>query len=480
MKRSRNRLIYGVSILLVIGFLATSLASYVVSLYSIRKEISQNALPLTSDTVYSEIQRDLLRPVLISSVMANDTFLKDWVINGEKDKAEISKYLNQIKTKYHAFTSFFVSDKSLLYYHADGVLKKISTIEERDEWYFRVRQMPAAYEINVDPDMANKDEIAIFINYKVYDYNGQFIGAAGLGLAITKVKELVDTYQKRYNRRIFFIDQAGASVFYGSRIEDRFNINDIDGLSTHAKNILSNEYNSFKYQKNGKTFYLNTRYIKELKVFLLVEQAEEAAVALILNALLLNLLICSIITVVVFFLMRFVINAYQHKLERMATTDKLTGLLNRHAFEIIIDQSFKDYKRKKEPISILMLDIDYFKKVNDKYGHLVGDKVIQNIAKQTESQIRSSDALCRWGGEEFLVLLKNCDIDNAYVMAEKIRKTIKESAVDSSAEEVSVTVSIGIAQFKVSERLDELLLRADEALYRAKDRGRDMSELEAR
>ncbi|MBL0932905.1 MAG: GGDEF domain-containing protein, partial [Alphaproteobacteria bacterium] len=135
--RERSLLAAAVAGLLIVGFLATSLGSYFVSRSSVREAVLRAELPLTSDSVYSEIQRDLIRPILISSVMAADTFMRDWVMDGEKDSAPIVAYLNEIKRRYSAFTAFYVSDRTKVYYHADGVLKSVREDEPRDEWYFR-------------------------------------------------------------------------------------------------------------------------------------------------------------------------------------------------------------------------------------------------------------------------------------------------------------------------------------------------------
>src|SRR5471030_1429938 len=120
-------------------------------------------------------------------------------------------------THYGAYTAFFVSNSSLTYYHAKGVLKQIKADEPRDAWYFRVRDMKEPYEINVDPDMANKDNLTFFINYKVYDYKDQFIGAAGVGLTVDAVIKLIDKYQQRYQRSVYFVDTFGRLVLTGAR-----------------------------------------------------------------------------------------------------------------------------------------------------------------------------------------------------------------------------------------------------------------------
>ena len=124
----KKKLIIALSVILIIGFLTTSLVSYFVSRASLRSQIDEMALPLTSDNIYSEIQRDLIKPVLISSFMAHDTFLIDWILGGEKNVAQITQYLKEIKTQYNTFTSFFVSEKTKIYYQAEGILKKVLSL----------------------------------------------------------------------------------------------------------------------------------------------------------------------------------------------------------------------------------------------------------------------------------------------------------------------------------------------------------------
>ncbi len=198
-----------ICVLLLTGFLINSISSYWVSRNNVRKTIVESSLPLTSDNVYSEIQRDLLRPIFISSLMANDTFLRDWVIAGEEEIDPIVRYLNEIRVKYGTITSFFVSEQTKNYYHYSGVLKQVSEEDWRDSWYFRVRDMDQPYEINVDPDLANRDEMTIFINYRVYDFGGRFIGATGVGLTVGSVNRLISSYEAKFNRQIYFTNNEG-------------------------------------------------------------------------------------------------------------------------------------------------------------------------------------------------------------------------------------------------------------------------------
>ena len=266
---SQRSLVLTLIALLGAGFLATSLLSYYASRTSIRDSIVNTELPLTSDTVYSEIQKDLVRPILISSMMSRDTFLRDWVVAGEQDSGQMTRYLNEVMTHYGAYTAFFVSNNSLTYYQAKGVLKKVSTTEPRDIWYFRVRDMGTPYEINVDVDMANQDSLTFFINYKVYDYQNNFIGAAGVGLTVDAVIKLIDTYQQRYQRSVYFVDTEGRIVLtgadggpQGARVGQA--LSELDSMKELMAKLPKPHSGSFEYMTQGQGHFLNVRFIPEL------------------------------------------------------------------------------------------------------------------------------------------------------------------------------------------------------------------------
>lgn len=309
---SKPKFLLLLSVILVAGFVSTSLVSYFVSLNSLRKEIDTSSLPLTSDNIYSEIQRDLLQPIFITSLMANDTFLKDWILSGEKDIEPVTKYLKEILKQYGTFTSFFVSENTYNYYQANGVLKKVSPTEERDIWYFRVKEIPGDYEINVDPDMANNDAMTIFINHKVRDYEGEYLGATGVGLTISSVNYMINKYANKYDRNIYFVDQSGKVQLHNFSNDLMIsNLIQVPKLQENISKLLSKEISNITYKNNNQTFHLNTRYIEELDWFLFVEQSEEKAIKNINKALWSNLFLCLIITIIVLALTFFSLNIYQ-------------------------------------------------------------------------------------------------------------------------------------------------------------------------
>lgn len=315
---SRYRWAWLVCLLLLVGFLTNAISSYLVSKRNVRQTIVETSLPLTSDNVYSEIQRDLLRPVFISSLMANDTFLKDWALEGESDESAITKYLHELKVKYSTVSSFFVSEKTRKYYHPEGLLKEIKEGEPRDLWYFRVRDMEDDYEINVDPDLANRDEMTIFINYRVTDYRGDFIGATGVGLTVNRVNHLISRYEAKYERQIYFVDTSGKMVLRPSNspMLNYARLQDIEGLGERSEDLLAGNLGNLAYRRDGKNRLLNCRYVPELGWFLIVEQTEEAMLAPFRKELFVNILIALLTTAVVAWIFIAAIKRHQGRLER--------------------------------------------------------------------------------------------------------------------------------------------------------------------
>ena len=479
-QKKNNKLIYNVSLLLIIGFVATSLASFYVSRAALRSQIESSVLPLTGDNINAKIQRDLLLSVNLSSFMAQSTFLKDWVMQGEKDIDKITQYLSGIKKQYNTTSSFFVSDKTRIYYYEKGAFRKLKQEDTDDLWYFRVRSMKTDYEINVDTDKANNQSMTIFINYRVYDNENNFIGATGVGLTVNFMENMIKEYQNKYNRNIYLTDEKGNLKLSGVNQADRVNnINNIQGISNHADEVLSKKINYLRYKKNGKTAHVSIRYLPELKWFLLVEQVEKKWTSEIFSTILANFIVCAVISICILILTYMTISSFQTKLEKLASTDGLTGIYNRHSFDILMAQIMKDSARKKFDWSIISFDIDFFKKINDEYGHPAGDKVLKHIVSLTQDFLRESDAFCRWGGEEFLIVLKECNLDDAYLIAEKIRKAVAGTSVVYKGNEIGFKISLGVAQFHPGEDQECLFYRVDKLLYLAKDNGRNRSEKES-
>mgnify|MGYP000273458843 CR=1 FL=1 len=181
-------------------------------------------------------------------------------------------------------------------------------------------------------------------------------------------------------------------------------------------------------------------------------------------------IIISLITIIVFLITIILLKRRRDKFEHMAMHDQLTGLFNRHYLQDMASRKISSAIRHQRPLSLLMLDIDHFKIINDTHGHPAGDAVLQQVAKLLQEQIRDEDIIIRYGGEEFVILLDQCDVIEAEYKAQHLRKIVETL----NPNKIFVSVSIGVAQLNSSDKnCSELLKRADLAVYQAKERGRN-------
>jgi two-component system cell cycle response regulator len=163
----------------------------------------------------------------------------------------------------------------------------------------------------------------------------------------------------------------------------------------------------------------------------------------------------------------------RQQLKSLALTDQLTGLLNRHAIHTSLEQLVARYARHGHPFSLILGDLDKFKRVNDSYGHNVGDDVLIETANRLQNHVRAGDIVCRWGGEELLVVLPDTELDSALAVAEKLRCAVGETPMAAGGQSIKQTISFGVTGYHNGEHIDTTIMRADSALYLAKEGGRN-------
>jgi diguanylate cyclase (GGDEF)-like protein len=157
-----------------------------------------------------------------------------------------------------------------------------------------------------------------------------------------------------------------------------------------------------------------------------------------------------------------------------ATTDNLTRALNRTRFQLIIEREMEMVKRYNQSLSMIMFDIDHFKRINDQYGHTVGDSVLKAVADIVRENTRKTDYFIRWGGEEFMILSSGVNLDKEYKLAKKIRKVIEKYEFKNVGR---ITVSLGVTEFKDTDTVNSFIKRADAAMYKAKKISRNRVEV---
>ena len=199
------------------------------------------------------------------------------------------------------------------------------------------------------------------------------------------------------------------------------------------------------------------------------------AMELMIHPLMMAVIGCAIAEV----LFRSRVRAFndRQRLHHNAMTDPLTALLNRRAMEGQLQVEHARSSRHHDTYGLIMGDLDLFKHVNDTHGHDVGDEVLKELAERIQESVRIEDAVARWGGEEFLILLPATASEEALIVAEKIRRKVNEKAFPTSAGPLAITLSLGVAVYNRDPEPAEVIKRADQALYRAKENGRNRVEI---
>ena len=359
-RRIKLGLIIGLSLLLFFGFFIINVVNYEVAKNSIRRGILNATLPLVSDNLYSEIQADLISPVEVSAMMANDTFLKDWILSGEKDIDLITKYLLAINKRYGYVSTFFVSERTGRYYHYKGLQKTISPEDEHDVWYYRFKKINVDYELDVDTDEAAKGRLTVFINHRLTDSEGNFLGITGVGIAMDQIGALLKKYQDRYQTNVFMVNKDLLIMIHPDRaLIEKNTVFDMLGFEHEKEEFFkkAKPYATTEYDHEGRHFIISARYIPEFKWYLIVEQVEDTVLADIRMNFIRNVTIGIVVTIMIIFVNILLVNFFQGKLENM------TGELIEKNRDL--EKALKEVKR----LSGLLPICAHCKKIRDDKGY---------------------------------------------------------------------------------------------------------------
>lgn len=480
MKIKNNfHIVIAVSALMITLSLGISFLNFIVSLRSTEADLKTRSLPLTVDNIYTEIQKHVIEPNLIASMMAHDTFLKDWLINDEQNSEKIVSYLETIKNKYGMFVAFLVSEKTQSYYTQNGFLEHLSVSKPDNGWYFNFKKIQGDNEINLDFNNNLDNSLIMFINHKIYDNNYHFVGATGIGIKISYINDMLKRFRQEYNFTVMFVNEEGEIVLSERTNSMTQNISDTPELRILKDKIIVKESKIIEYEKNGETYLLKTKYIPELNLYLLVEAKLDYFIQNVRQTFYINLAASLLATIIITLVIIRMIRGYNRKLEFLARHDSLTKLYNRSAFNEVISDFIHLAHREKNPLSLIFFDLDNFKAINDTHGHQTGDDVLIRISELLKIRLRRTDIISRWGGEEFIVGLINTDLENASLIAETLRQAFEEDSRLIRLSSGSVTASFGVVVLEPEDSLHTLMSRADTAMYRAKELGKNRVEISA-
>lgn len=469
----KYKVIGAIAGLLLSASIISSIVNYKMDVESTQTQLKNISLPLSIDNIYTEIQQRMIEPLIVSSLMSNDTFMKDWLISGEKDVPNISKYLKEIQDKYKLFTSFLVSDNTKNYYHPKGIIDKINIKNSEDKWYSDFKNNSEDYEVNLDFNKNLGNSLIMFINYKVRDYKDNFLAATGVGIELFNIEEMLNSFKDKYKYDVYFLNTDGEIILFSKKLNKRGNIENIEGLKDIKPEIFLKTINQLEYKNRDGEYLLSTKYIEKLKLYLLVEINKDEYLHDLKKRFYMNLFISILVTFIIVLIIVYAINIYQKQLEDMAGEDTLTKLANRRKFNDFFEKNYSRYQKDIKKLTLILIDIDDFKEINDTFGHLVGDRALVRFSQILKHELRQTDEIARWGGEEFAILLVDVKKEDAIEIAKKLKNSIKEDKKLFDMLNKQMTISLGLGELASEDSQDGLIQKVDNALYEAKNSGKD-------
>ena len=470
----KYRVVFIIVFLLMALSTSLSYMNYIISLESTHERLKSRSLPLSTDNIYTEVQKNIIEPNLIGSMMAEDTFLKDWLLTREQNSVEdIREYLEAIKNKYGMLETFLASDETKNYYTSKGFVETMKEDNPTNGWYYSFKKSSSKNEINLDHNEHINNTMIMFINHKIYDSTYNIIGATGVAYKTSYIDDMLKKFRIDYSFNVFFIDKDGNLVLYERDFNNMKNISDSEVLTDYKDEIINKKDGIIKIKSDTDEYLVNVKYIDELNLYLIVEAKMSTFTQEVRRVFYINLLISILITTFVTLIILNTINRYNKRLEHMASHDSLTNLPNRRSFNDAFKKLMLLHDRQKNNLSLLFFDIDDFKKINDTAGHQVGDEVLVRIAEITRECIRQTDLTARWGGEEFIVALIDSSFEDSEMVANKLRESIESDKKLENLIGHKITASFGLTEVEEHDKTAKVIQRVDDAMYKAKNDGKN-------
>ncbi len=445
--------------------------STLVSLKSLDKVVKQNNVEnsvIYANEVSNTVVDVFSEAVAVSQAM-NNTLIRAILDNKQNYTQEekdiiITKYLSDIVSTFGYSTAFLADDKTMGYYAESGFLKTIDPSNPDDDWYIPFKESGKLYELNVDNDQANNNRMTIYINARMKDSSGRFVGACGVGVPVRQVMMLLQSLEAQSNISIKLVSRDGIVrvARSGQLVLQRTEQEIRDMLKDY---IYSDPY---LYITKGADAYTIIKYIPECDWFTVIEYAG-GKTSIFSTMLFKNLMTCLAIMLAVLILINFVLNNFTKHTEKVveeAMEDQLTGLKNRRAYSLEIEQI--NMLPSLKNVSVATMDINGLKITNDNYGHTAGDDLLRGGASIIKTYFGNNGwKVFRTGGDEFIAITTEPIPDKVAVT-----KGFKLQLDDFHHELIKeLSVSIGIAKGDEEDIscVEDLIKIADKKMYADKE-----------
>ncbi len=463
----KNFLLFVTSIILIISFGFSTVVS-LQSMDILVKENNRDNSVIYANEISNAVIDVFSEAVAVSKSMTN-TFVKEFLKNSRnltvKEQSEIlRKYLSDIVYKFGYSTAFLADAKTMAYYSEHGYSKTVDPLNPDDNWYLPFKESGKAYELNVDNDQANNNRLTIYVNMRITDNTGDFLGVCGVGVPMKQVMNLLQTLeaQSDISIKLVAVDgvvkvaRSGQLVF--QRTEDELK-------AMLQKYDYSQPY---YYEPKKEDAYTVIKYIPECDWFAVIDYAggKSSASSTMLFK---NLMTCLIVMLAVLIIINFILNTFTKHTERFAEEaleDQLTGLKNRRSYALELEKLNR--RQNLNDISVASMDINGLKLTNDTFGHNAGDDLLKGSAAAMKAYFgKNGWKLFRTGGDEFIAITTKDVPDRNTIVAEfKMQLKLFHHEL---IKELSISVGVAKACENNISSVEGLTKIADKRMYADKE-----------
>lgn len=419
--------------------------------------------------VFALMDREILKPLYISETLAHGEIFNHLIETEELNHELIYDQLERLEKKFD-LEFFIASEKHRRQFFSKRV--SIELVEGVVDWYFKVKDMKQ----DLVADVGQRDNPQLFFDVKIYDKQGEYIGMVGVGKSLRVFLDKFTEYKRRFGYNFLFINEQEQVVLssYPEQLKSGSTLQNINDFTWYQQidhsRLVDDSLNSVLVNIDGDDFLISELNVEELGWRLVLLMPLKARQLQLNKTFLNNVIMIVSFGFVLFLVIYWIASKYGQGVVDAISVDGLTKLYNREA----IQEKYAALNRDSQTgLCLILVDIDLFKNVNDTYGHNTGDQILKQVADILSSLIRSQDALGRWGGEEFVMLIPCKDVQIGLTIAERTRKLLEQEKFMSNQELIAITASFGVTYTDTVADLIDLVAIADKALYKAKDAGRN-------
>lgn len=457
---------FAIALLLSIG-VALSYTTYkaIDNIVADQSRIQQQAM----SPVFKLVRDELLRPLYISETFASSIDSTIEMAAADIDEEALLRQLKKMEADL-GLMFFVASERTRKQYFSNGTT--LDLVEGEVAWYFEAKEA----ELDFMADLGQVGDVHLFFDVKMYGPNREFLGYVGVGKPIKLFLDTFDRYKALYGYDFLFVNDKNEIILTSLPdlvVTDAY-IPTLESQEGFRSDVSGPSYDSEIVQVQEEDFLISEYGIEELGWRLLLLVPLQARQAQITRTFLTNSLAAVVIVLLLAGAFWYLLLLYKRNIRRKLELDQLTGLPNRG----YLQRRFDQLRQTGADICAIIIDLDHFKSINDQYGHDAGDRVLKAAADVFRQQMRDEDIISRWGGEEFVMLIPAASIEMGESVAERARRNLESMEVEVRQDRLSISASFGVAFGSTrDETLSEILARADDVLYQAKQKGRNQVRL---